>query len=114
MPKNIIKLLFIVSIGLGNSAIAEQLSRPVISFSLFPGSLEENVSALLEKHSDYQLLLWQVSKKHQVIVPANVTGRDVFHLLDQIISAYAHPAQLKASVYTKNKVIRIHYQEETI
>lgn len=80
-----------------------------ITFRLIPGTLENNVSALLNKHSENKLLLWQVSKKHQVIVDSVVTGSDVYHVLDQIISPYQSPFQIKASVFTRNGVVQIHY-----
>lgn len=105
----------LISFFVCTSTLAEQKSpQQDITFQLVSGSLEDNISALLEAHSDYQLLLWQVSKKHQVLVPAQVSGRNVFHLLDQIISSYSSPKQMTASVYTKNKVVKIHYAEQEI
>ncbi|MCY7297365.1 hypothetical protein [Alteromonas sp. a30] len=91
--------------------MAEDSEPDQISFMLFPGSLESNVMKLLEQHSSYQLLLWHVSKKYQVVVPAKVMGRDVFHILDQMISPYTLPKNVMVSVFTKNKVVRVHYPQ---
>lgn len=99
-----ISLLFISAYSLAEEPEPEQ-----VSFMLSPGSLENNVMKLLEQHSSYQLLLWHVSKKYQVVVPAKVIGRDVFHILDQIISPYSLPKKIMVSVFTKNKVVRVHY-----
>lgn len=101
----------ILSIQQTNAQV-EQVEK--LSFQLVPGSLEQNVSELLQTHSNNQLLLWQVSKKNQVIVGSVVAGNDVYHVLDQIISPYSEPFQIKASVFTKNGVVRIHYENEIL
>lgn len=80
-----------------------------IQFQLQKGSLESNVKRLLSQHSDTRLLLWEVSKQHQVIIDSTVTANSIYELVDKIISPYRSPAQIKADFYTENGVARFYY-----
>lgn len=81
----------------------------VITFQLQKGSLESNIKRLLSQHSATRMLLWEVSKQHQVIIDATVQAPSVYELIDKIISPYNSPAQIKADVYTANGVARFYY-----
>lgn len=113
MERIIIAALMLAASGIECAPLPPSHTN-TISFQLVPGSLEQNISELLNSHSDNRILLWQVSKKHQVIVDAVVTGNNIYHVLDQIISPYSEPFQIKASVFTKNGVVRIHYDSENL
>ncbi|UAA38518.1 hypothetical protein KIH87_17890 [Paraneptunicella aestuarii] len=65
---------------------------------------------MFEHNSNYQLL-WEVSDRHEVLVGADVHARDIYHMTDQIISAYVTPKQIKAQFFTKNKVVRVYYAD---
>ena len=78
-----------------------------IQFRLAKGSLKENLSRLLDGSSDYQVL-WEVSEHHRVASDMPLTAPDIYSLVNDIISPYRQPAQIKASFYG-NRIVRFYY-----
>lgn len=86
-------------------------SKP-IQFSLKSGTLESNISRALQQNSDFNYLLWEVSKEHKIPVNAEISAKNIYKMIDRIITPYNQPKQIKAQFFKGNNVVRVYYSDE--
>ncbi len=84
-------------------------SDTVIHFTLHKGALKQNLQRLLDEHSE-QHIFWEVSEHHKIAIDVEVTAFNIYQLVNEIISPYKQPSQIKAKFYG-NKIVRFYYDD---